>query len=34
MKLNDLRPIMQETFEGAYRLTGRVACFDDEGLPI
>ena len=33
MKLNDLRPITQETFEGAYRLTGRVACFDDEGLP-
>ena len=33
MKLNDLRPILQETFKGTYRLTGRVACFDDEGIP-
>src|SRR6056297_505432 len=33
MKLNELRPILQETFKGAYRLTGRVACFDDEGIP-
>lgn len=33
MKLNDLRPLMQETFKGTYRLTGRVACFDDEGIP-
>ena len=23
MKLNDLRPLMQETFKGTYRLTGR-----------
>ena len=34
MKLNELRPILQETFTGAYRLTGRVACFDDEGVPF
>jgi 3'-5' exoribonuclease len=33
MKLNDLRPLMQETFKGTYRLTGRVACFDDDGIP-
>jgi 3'-5' exoribonuclease len=33
MKLNELRPILKETFTGAYRLTGRVACFDDEGIP-
>lgn len=33
MKLNDLRPLLQETFIGTYRLTGRVACFDDEGIP-
>lgn len=33
MKLNDLRPITQETFKGTYRLTGRIACFDDEGIP-
>lgn len=33
MKLNDLRPLMEETFNGTYRLTGRVACFDDEGIP-
>ncbi|PPK51612.1 3'-5' exoribonuclease [Marinobacter persicus] len=33
MKLNELRPILQETFTGTYRLTGRVARFDDEGLP-
>ncbi|PTB98813.1 phosphohydrolase [Marinobacter sp. Z-F4-2] len=33
MKLNDLRPILQETFKGTYRLTGRIACFDDEGIP-
>lgn len=33
MKLNDLRPLIQETFKGTYRLTGRVACFDDEGIP-
>ncbi|KPP97821.1 TraI domain-containing protein [Marinobacter sp. HL-58] len=33
MKLNEFRPILQETFTGTYRLTGRVACFDDEGIP-
>jgi 3'-5' exoribonuclease len=33
MKLNDLRPLEKETFKGTYRLTGRVACFDDEGIP-
>jgi 3'-5' exoribonuclease len=33
MKLNDLRPLTQETFKGTYRLTGRIACFDDEGIP-
>ncbi|ERS89631.1 MULTISPECIES: TraI domain-containing protein [Marinobacter] len=33
MKLNDLRPLTQETFRGTYRLTGRIACFDDEGIP-
>jgi 3'-5' exoribonuclease len=33
MKLNDLRPLAQETFKGTYRLTGRIACFDDEGIP-
>lgn len=33
MKLNELRPLMQETFKGTYRLTGRIACFDDEGIP-
>lgn len=33
MKLNDLRPLTQETFKGTYRLTGRVACFDDDGIP-
>lgn len=32
MKLNDLRPL-EKTFAGTYRLTGRVACFDDEGIP-
>lgn len=34
MKLNELRPILKETFTGTYRLTGRVASFDDEGLPF
>ncbi|WP_405419018.1 TraI domain-containing protein [Marinobacter flavimaris] len=33
MKLNDLRPLMKKTFNGTYRLTGRVACFDDDGIP-
>lgn len=33
MKLNELCPIQQETFKGTYRLTGRIACFDDEGIP-
>jgi 3'-5' exoribonuclease len=33
MKLNDLRPLTQETLKGTYRLTGRIACFDDEGIP-
>jgi len=33
MKLNDLRPLLQDTINGTYRLTGRIACFDDEGLP-
>jgi len=33
MKLNELRPMTQETFTGTYRLTGRVANFDDEGIP-
>ena len=33
MKLNDLRPLMEKTFKGTYRLTGRVACFDDDGIP-
>lgn len=33
MKLNDLRPLTQKTLKGAYRLTGRIACFDDEGIP-
>jgi len=33
MKLNDLCPILKKTFEGAYRLTGRIACFDNEGIP-
>ncbi|MEP3562755.1 MAG: TraI domain-containing protein [Marinobacter sp.] len=33
MKLNELRPIQKETFSGTYRLTGRVASFDDEGIP-
>ncbi|MFP3979069.1 TraI domain-containing protein [Marinobacter sp. KMM 10035] len=33
MKLNDLRPLEKETFKGTYRLTGRVACFDDDGIP-
>lgn len=33
MKLNDLCPLTQETLKGTYRLTGRVACFDDEGIP-
>lgn len=33
MKLNDLHPIALKTFNGTYRLTGRVACFDDEGIP-
>lgn len=33
MKLNDLRPMMRETLRGTYRLTGRLACFDDEGIP-
>ena len=33
MKLNELRPILKETFAGTYRLTGRVASFDDEGIP-
>ncbi|OZB13342.1 MAG: phosphohydrolase [Marinobacter sp. 34-60-7] len=34
MKLNDLRPVMHETIKGTYRLTGRVASFDDEGIPF
>ncbi len=33
MKLNDLRPLTRETVKGSFRLTGRVACFDDEGIP-
>lgn len=33
MKLNELRPILRETFKGTYRLTGRVAAIDDEGIP-
>jgi len=32
MKLNELRPIKQKTFQGTYRLTGRVVDFDDEGI--
>jgi len=33
MKLNELHPIANEIFSGTFRLTGRVACFDDEGIP-
>lgn len=33
MKLNSLSPINYKSFNGTFRLTGRVACFDDEGIP-
>ena len=33
MKLNNLHPIDNANFSGTFRLTGRVACFDDEGIP-
>ena len=33
MKLNNLHPIEHTSFSGTFRLTGRVACFDDDGIP-
>lgn len=33
MTLNDLSPINGMSFTGTFRLTGRVAHFDDEGIP-
>ena len=33
MKLNNLHPIEHASFSGTFRLTGRVACFDDDGIP-
>ncbi len=33
MKLNNLHPIEHTSFSGTFRLTGRVASFDDDGIP-
>ena len=33
MKLNNLHPIEHASFSGTFRLTGRVASFDDDGIP-
>ena len=33
MNLNNLHPIERASFSGTFRLTGRVASFDDNGIP-